>query len=481
MLQCKDINKISELKNGFTHSWLEPEFILSSLKCFSFSSLCKGLNSLKIKGYSFECVISILISLPFTGLKTINHIYNSGFVSHIEAKKDVFYRLKNNPVISWRFILWMFSCKFRDLVKKDTANNVLKCLVFDDTLLAKTGKCIEKVSFVWDHVLNRCILGYKLMLMGYWDGTSLIPLDFSLHRERGKNKEKPFGLKKKYYKRQYSKQRKPNTHSSERAHEVDISKIESMLKMFKRAISHGFIVDYVLADSWFTCESLICAVKNIKKQTVHLIGMFKIAKAKFNYNGKSLTYKQILNDAGKAKRCRKLKLHYKQAQVIYKEKSLQLFFSRQGKNGKWKVLLTTDLKLSFIQMIEIYQIRWTIEVCFKEAKQLLGLGNCQSNDFDAQIADVTITMIQYILLTLRFRYDIYETKGKLFEQVRNEYVMQRLNERLWGLFQELMNILETLFDSINEMELFEKILNNDQAMEGIKKIFCINDNMKNVA
>ena len=59
--------------------------------------------------------------------------------------------------------------------------------------------------------------------------------------------------------------------------------------------------------------------------------------------------------------------------------------------------------------------------------------------------------------------------------------MQRLNERLWGLFQELMNILETLFDSINEMELFEKIINNDQAMEGIKKIFCINDNMKNVA
>jgi hypothetical protein len=251
--------------------------------------------------------------------------------------------------------------------------------------------------------------------------------------------------------------------------------------MFKRAISHGFIVDYVLTDSWFTCESLICAVKNVKKQTVHLIGMFKIAKAKFNYNGKSLTYKQILNDAGKAKRCRKLKLHYKQAQVIYKEKSLQLFFSRQGKNGKWKVLLTTDLKLSFIQMIEIYQIRWTIEVCFKEAKQLLGLGNCQSNDFDAQIADVTITMIQYILLTLRFRYDIYETKGKLFEQVRNEYVIQRLNERLWGLFLELMNILETLFDSINEMELFEKIINNDKAMEGIKKIFCINDNMKNVA
>ena len=30
MLQVKDINKISELKNGFTHQWLEPDFILNA-------------------------------------------------------------------------------------------------------------------------------------------------------------------------------------------------------------------------------------------------------------------------------------------------------------------------------------------------------------------------------------------------------------------------------------------------------------------
>jgi hypothetical protein len=37
MLQSKDIKNIWELKNGFTHSWVEPEFIASSLKLFSFS------------------------------------------------------------------------------------------------------------------------------------------------------------------------------------------------------------------------------------------------------------------------------------------------------------------------------------------------------------------------------------------------------------------------------------------------------------
>jgi len=78
---------------------------------------------------------------------------------------------------------------------------------------------------------------------------------------------------------------------------------------------------------------------------------------------------------------------------------MKLYFSKQGKNSKWKVFISTDTELSFIRMIEIYQTCWSIEVFFKESKQLLGLGKCQSNDFDGQIADTTTTFIQYILLT----------------------------------------------------------------------------------
>ncbi len=201
--------------------------------------------------------------------------------------------------------------------------------------------------------------------------------------------------------------------------------------MFGRAISYGIKIDYVLIDSWFTCEAIIDAVTQVKKQTVHLIGMYKIARTLFEYNGHKQTYSQIRNRLGKPKRCRKLRLYYLQARVQYKGHQLNLFFTRQGKNGKWKVLLTTDKSLSFIQMVEIYQTRWTIEVFFKESKQLLRMGSCQSNDFDAQIADTTITMIQHLLLTLRYRYGTYESKGALFEQVKETTAMLKLNERFW--------------------------------------------------
>ena len=467
MLQCKDINKLSELKNGFTQRWLEPDFIFNSLKCYPFSGLCKCFNPLKVKGYKIDLVISILISLPFIGISTV-----SSLTSFIDIKKDVFYRLKNNPTINWCLILWMFSIKFRSLTGGSSGQWGVSCLIFDDTLLQKTGKLIEKVSYVWDHVQNRAVLGQKLLVMGYWDGTSIIPLDFTLHREEGQNKDKPFGLRKKDFRRQFKKKRAKGTPSYERAKQADESKIDSMLKMFNKAISNGFKADYVLVDSWFTCEALINAVSKVKKQKVHLIGMYKIAKTKFLFNGKEQTYSQIRNSLGKAKRCRKLNLYYLQAQVEYKGHKLQLFFSRKGKNGKWKVLLTTDTKIGFIGLIEIYQIRWSIEVLFKESKQLLGLGKCQSDDFDAHIATITITMIQYQLLTLRYRFETYVSKGKLFEQVKGEVAIQRLNERLWGLFIEIMQILGTFFEEIDEFDLMEKIIANDQVMERLRALFA---------
>ena len=471
MLHCKDINKISELKNGFTHSWLEPDFISSSLKCFTFSNLCKVVSEVKVKGYSFEWIMTILLSMPFLTANTVNSMLNGCVKHHIEARKDTFYRLKNNQSICWRILLWLFAAKSKALTNSCLGEvGRPRCMIFDDTILPKTGKNIEKVSRVFDHVTQRCMLGFKLLLMGYWDGASFIPLDFSIHREKGQNKEKPFGLKKKELKKQHKTKRQKGSFSDERAQEADMSKIDCAIKMFLRAISQGFMVDYVLMDSWFTCEAFINAVLSVKKQTVHLIGMYKIAKTKFLFKNGMYTHKQIRNMTGKPKRCRKLGFYYTEALVDFKGKPIKLFFSKHGKNGKWKVFLCTDTQLSFIKMIEIYQTRWTIEVFFKESKQLLGLGKCQSNSFDAQIADATITMIQHILLTMRYRIENYESIPGLFSELKEATVKQRLDQRLWGLFIELLQVIAKLIEDLDEQELLEKIFQNEQVSQMINHI-----------
>ena len=471
MLQNKGINKISELKNGFTPTWLEPDFISSSLKCFSFSRLCQVFPVVKLKGYSFEWIMTVLLSMPFISSVTIRSMLSGCVEHHIKAGKDTFYRLKNNQRISWRALLWSFLAKFNELTIHSTSgSSEIRCLIFDDTLLEKTGKYIEKISWVFDHVARRPVLGFKLLVMGYWDGTSFIPVDLSLHRETGQNKEKPYGLKKKELRKQHKNDRKKGSCSWERAKETDMSKIDCAIKMFSRAINKGLRVDYVLMDSWFTCEAFVNAVLEVKNHRVDLIGMYKIAKAKFFYRDKMYTYGQIRNLTGKPKRCRNLRLYYTEAEVRYQGHFIKLFFSKHGKNGKWKTILCTDTGLSFVKMAEIYQTRWTIEVFFCESKQLLGLGKCQSNNFDAQIADVTITMVQHILLTLRYRIENYESMEGLFLQIKEAAINQRLNQRLWGLFIELMQILESVFGEIDGQDLFERIFQDPEAFGRLARL-----------
>ena len=131
-----------------------------------------------------------------------------------------------------------------------------------------------------------------------------------------------------------------------------------MLRMFYNAVYRCIRIDYALVDSWFTCEALINAVIS---QGVHLIGMYKIATTKFLYRVQLLTYSQINSLISKPTRCRSLKYYYKRADVMYGDTKLTLFFSRQGTKGKCKVILTTDTSLSFIKLLELYQIRWVID------------------------------------------------------------------------------------------------------------------------
>jgi len=69
-------------------------------------------------------------------------------------------------------------------------NGLIRALILDDTTVSKTGKSIERTGYVHDHVSGTFILGYKILVVGYWDGVSVIPLDFSIHREKRDDKLK---------------------------------------------------------------------------------------------------------------------------------------------------------------------------------------------------------------------------------------------------------------------------------------------------
>jgi hypothetical protein len=78
-------------------------------------------------------------------------------------------------------------------------------------------------------------------------------------------------------------------------------------------------------------------------------------------------------------------------------------------------------------------------------------------------------MIQYILLTLRKRFEDYETKGALFKDSQEQMLELTLMHRLWGLFVEIVTQLTELF-GVDTEQLMKEIFHNGKVNSIVQKL-----------
>ena len=460
--QTKTTKNLHEIKTIVDDSDKKVHSIHALYASFTTTKLKKHLCSFKEKGFSVTATLFDLLIMTITN-KSVR-MYVGGDSS--DAAKDTYYRLKNEPRVDWRMVMFLFVNRFLSLVNKASTDDSdePRCLIIDDTSCFKRGKFIEGISKVFDHVFHRYCLGFKGLIMGYCDSRSFIPVDFSLHNEKGKRPEKPFGLKPEELNRQFTKERQPDCPGFTRETERRVSKSENTIAMIKRALRHRLTVDYILVDSWFMNLGLIAYVYTLK--STYLLGMCKFDDRKYIFNGKEKTVKQLLDWCKRnkrIKRSRTIKARYAELIVEYKGYTMKLFFS-QFNDRSWNALLTDNRAMTFAEAIKIYTKRWSIEVFFKETKQHLGLGKDQSRDFDGQIASFTCVFLVYIMVSLRRRFSAYESMGDLFRKTQSEILETTLTERLWGLFIELQHsILQVMGISFDD--LIQMMLCNNQVEE----------------
>ena len=460
--QTKVSKNLHEIKTIVDDSDKKVHSIHAPYSRFNSSKLCKLLDSYKDKGRSVSATLFDLLLMTITNQSVRMYVA----ADSTEAAKDTYYRLKNDPRINWRAMMFIFIHRFLSMVPKadDESSEDLHCLIIDDTSCFKRGKYIEGISKVFDHVYHRYCLGFKGLIVGYCDSKSFVPVDFSLHNEKGKRPDKPYGLKPEELSRQYIKSRQVDCPGNIREIERSVSKSENTITMIKRALKHRLVVDYILVDSWFMNLGLIAYVYELS--SVYLLGMCKFDDRKYIVNGKEKTVKQLLDWCKrnkKIKRSRTIKARYAELMVEYKGYTMKLFFS-QFNDRSWNVLMTDDRNLTFAEAIKTYTKRWSIEVFFKETKQHLGLGKDQSRDFDGQIASFTCVFLVYIMVSLRRRFSAYESMGDLFRKIESEILETTLTERLWVMFIELQHsILQVM--GISFEDLIQMMMSNDKIEE----------------
>ncbi len=81
----------------------------------------------------------------------------------------------------------------------------VKCFIADDSDIEKQGRKFEGISRIFNHVIGKHIFGFKLLVLGLWDGKSFLPVDFSFHNEKGKKKN--YGLTLKQRNQRFKKER----------------------------------------------------------------------------------------------------------------------------------------------------------------------------------------------------------------------------------------------------------------------------------
>ncbi len=432
---------------------------------FALGHLLNRMGMRKEQGYSLVQLVMAVCMFRVCG-ETIHSAYMTRFHGLATTGKNCYYRLLERNSMDWRHLLMAMAVRFHVILRKEKidATEAPKCLILDDTTLEKTGIHMEGISRVFDHVKGHCVLGYKLLLCAYSDGKSTLPVDFTIHSEKGR--DKTYGLTAKQRKARFQKKRQSGSFAATRFSELDEDKISMGIEMVKRATKRGIQADYVLCDSWFTCERLLQEVRSINGGRMHLVGLAKFGKTKYEVEGHSYNAQSLIAkyERERTHYCRKYKCAYISLKGKLGGVQIRIFLIRYGRKHRWNVLVTTDMSLSFVKAFEIYQMRWSIEVLNKETKQYLGLGAFQGRDFDKLVADCTLCYMTYIVMALDKRINEYETTGQLFIILKDSLIELTLWKRILSALEHFVECLCESF-SIPADELLESILHNDNFSE----------------
>ena len=412
---------------------------------FGLMNLGRMLSRLRLEKQQGVGVAQLVLSLCLFRIagESVHALWRKRFHGLLETGKNCYYRLLGRVWMDWRKLLLRVSTRFCAIVRDKGAEDTHqpKCFIIDDTLIEKAGLKIERVSRVFDHVTRRYVLGFKLQLLAFFDGRSTIAADFSVHREKGKDRD--YGLTREQRGDQYSKKRPEDSPAHERLSEADRSKLDVAIEMIRRAFSAGLAASLVLADSWYTCERLIAEVRAIGGGALHYVGLAKLGNTKYLVQGKKMAAEQLIARYGRENThpCRKYRCQYIDLKGMLGSQPVRIFLVKYGRARTWNVLLTSDTGMGFTKAFEAYQIRWNIEVMNRETKQYLGLGAYQGRDFDGLIADCTLCYVTYNVMVLEKRFTGYETIGELFRKEREDLVALTLWKRILACLKRLLEVL----------------------------------------
>lgn len=402
----------------------------------------------KRSGLPAPDVIYLLLVWVWLKASSIYMFSRDSLQGFADARKDAIYDFLKRENVNWRGLHLQIARKtYQD---HQLHKCRIKAFVVDDSVKIRTGKKMGGVSWHFDHLTGRSVRGQQVLTLGLATESTFMPLDQDIFISSKKRQAQAFEDNRSIAARRYTQAR-------------DMTKPELLALAVKRVIRYGFEADYFLADAWFgnkptlrmTRENSVTAIVRMKKdKTKYRHTTFKSGKRQ----EQMLTAVELFQKTVR-KQWDKIPGTSYQAKTLCVELNLaktksdpadwitvRLQFVRginedsKPQVGKhdWALFLSTDTSLSPQKILEIYALRWGIEVYFKESKQNLGLLKEQTITFTSHLASISLSAIRYLMLL----YVALEQDQRLSEvrtTLSDGLIGLSFGQRLWGLFRCLIN------------------------------------------
>lgn len=132
----------------------------------------------------------------------------------------------------------------------------------------------------------------------------------------------------------------------------------------------------------------------------------------------------------------------------------------------WVVFLCTDVTLSDTKILEIYALRWSIEVYFKEIKQHMGFLKEQSGRYQVAYASVHLAAMRYLLLFEAMLRSGQLSYGEIRDRESGRLELLTYAALLWLLFRALIEgALEALVRDLGRKVIHRVLAAIDKTVE----------------
>ncbi len=365
------------------------------------------------------------------------------------AGKDVLYEAMNREDWNWRALHLRVA---RKALLQLTVPSSVQAYVLDDTIKIRSGKKMPGVSSHFDHTTGRHVMGQQVLTLGLSCAEGFVPIDSELFTGQTNVQGLPTPFK-------------DGRSIAAVRHRAAVSqtKPEMARAMIARAQRAGIDAQYLLADAWFGTKPMIAMADDAL-----LTSIVRMKKNKMKYRHSlhmpdKVVCKEMdlcaLYQSAVRGQWEKIPGQPYQSKTVVVDLNLngpkdevarwikvRLLFvqgvpdSDKAQPGKhdWCVFLTTDPQLAPQRMLELYAMRWAIEVYFKESKQHLGFLKEQARHYACYVASIHLTAIRFCLLVIAKQQHGASGVAQMRQLIVGNATQIDFASRLWGCFRALI-------------------------------------------